>query len=216
MPSTLHAVLTGDIVRSTRSGAPPMSQVRASLEASCATARSAWGCVIGELEVFRGDSWQMLLSAPDRALDVAFLLRAGLRADCDMDTRAAIGIGTVSELDEARISRSTGEAFLASGRLLDDMRAHRLALAPSPATQAHFPWIGVALALADRLIAGWTQRQAELVRLALLTPDATQAQLGALISPPVTQQSVRLVLDAAGWGEAMSALQAFRGTTWRR
>jgi hypothetical protein len=101
---------------------------------------------------------------------VALLIRARLRWKLDSDTRIAMAIGPVASVVTDRISQSSGEVFTASGRLLDEMKRVRLALAASPHTQPHFPWIGHAINLLDLKVTEWTPRQAEAVALVLLAP----------------------------------------------
>lgn len=214
--SQFYAVLTGDIVKSTHRDAPPLEEVRATLAGAVHQAQSAWGCVVGEVDVFRGDSWQLLLDAPGRALEIALLVRAALRWTCGMDTRVAIAVGPVDTIVADRISQSTGAAFLASGRLLDSMKSGRLAIAQTPILQAHAAWIGVAFGLIDRQVSQWTRRQAEIVRLALLDPAASQSVLGESLVPPASQQTAGQLLQDAGWATLMPAIDAFHATCGER
>jgi hypothetical protein len=214
MTAALHAVLTGDIVHSTKPGAAPMAEVRAALEAATQAAQATWGEVIGTVDVFRGDSWQVALTSPRYALHTALLIRAALRADCDMDTRIAIGIGPVEAVDAARVSRSVGEAFLVSGRMLDAMRRGKLALAQAAHTPPQGPWLEAALGLLDHIAGGWTRRQADLVRLRLTRPNASQAELGAALRPPLAKQNAGRMLTTLGWEAVEPSLAVFAGLTW--
>lgn len=213
--SKTYAVLTGDIVGSTRRDAPPMAEVRRALHAAVGDYASADpDTVVGAVDIFRGDSWQLLLASPGDALRAAILLRSGLKARTDLDTRIAIGIGPAEGLDSGKISASSGEAFLASGRMLDEMgKKQRLALAPSPCTQSVMSWMPVFLDLVDVVVADWSQRRAEIAAVALSHPEWTHEEIGAFVSAQrgdeqaISQQGVSdhlakghvpLAADAAG------------------
>lgn len=55
-----------------------------------------------KVEFFRGDSFQMVIDAPENAMKIAVLLRAGLRSctpkECKKpwDVRLSLGVGTIS------------------------------------------------------------------------------------------------------------------------
>lgn len=55
-----------------------------------------------KVEFFRGDSFQMIIDAPENAMKIAVLLRAGLRSctpkECKKpwDVRLSLGVGTIS------------------------------------------------------------------------------------------------------------------------
>ena len=88
------AVLTGDIIRSTRRSPEALDAAMATL-AAAAAAMSAWdGGRPARFTRFRGDGWQCLAPAAGLALRAVLFLRANLRAlDRDADTRVSVGIG---------------------------------------------------------------------------------------------------------------------------
>ncbi|HKJ89198.1 MAG TPA: hypothetical protein VKA48_11915, partial [Gammaproteobacteria bacterium] len=95
----IYAVLTGDLVRSSTLSADELQRVQDGLRtAARELAVASWAAdslVVGELDLFRGDSWQLLLRRPGPALRAALFLRSTLLAQGIADTRIAIGHGTV-------------------------------------------------------------------------------------------------------------------------
>ena len=75
-------------------------------------------------EIFRGDSWQLLVSPSRYALRLACFIRAGLRSRSLADTRIGIGLGDV-EMHGDRPGQSDGIAFRLSGRALDGLKKER-------------------------------------------------------------------------------------------
>lgn len=212
-----YAVLTGDLVRSSRLSQAQLEQARERLSAAVAQA-SGWGdgIVAGAVDFFRGDAWQTVLAEPGLALRLALLQRAVLRASGLGDTRVSIGVGPVTEIDPVHTSRSTGPAFVASGHALDALVGrNRLAIVAAPSVSSSIVGLLSAVAaLCDVIVQGWTARQAELVGLAL-DPDAgTQLEIGARIKPAITKQAVGKGLLAAGWSGIETALEQVEALDW--
>ncbi|MCC7568801.1 MAG: hypothetical protein KO463_04210 [Candidatus Methanofastidiosa archaeon] len=211
-----YAVLTGDIVGSRKLSAEQLDAVRTRLD-WCAGRlnRLTANLVHGRVDVFRGDAWQMLLTEPARALRAAFYARAALLAFEDCQTRIGIGIGPVDRIAEDRISQSMGEAFVLSGRALDEMKPGRkLAIELPEGFGDASNWLGVLLRLCDALAGHWKPRQAEAVLGAL--EGLTQAQIAERLDPPVSQQAVAKALSGGDWSAIEAALERFEtafGTT---
>lgn len=85
------------------------------------------------MELYRGDSFQLLVEDPAMTTKIAILLRAGLiyhtpNKDAGMwDAKVSIGIGSIDFISD-NIVTSDGEAFIYSGRQLDNMGKHRLSI----------------------------------------------------------------------------------------
>lgn len=157
-PDPIHAVLTGDLVRSSALSDDAMARAREIVLATVAeVAGLGWDAMstntsapggseeagtaplalgrrpvrAGSAEFFRGDSWQCLLVEPRWALRVAVLVRVTLLSTLKVDTRVSIGIGAVETVSPDRISLSRGEAFTLSGEGLDRKMGARYRLAIS-------------------------------------------------------------------------------------
>jgi len=66
--------------------------------------------------IFRGDSFQGVLSRPDEALNAALIIRASLLSKFKgkrtrLDSRIAIGIGKIDYLPLDQAGEGDGEAF---------------------------------------------------------------------------------------------------------
>lgn len=196
-PSSLRAVLTGDVVRSTGPEAPSHEELISALATTFRKVEkdSPWqGAVLLPFAIYRGDSFQGVLAHPDPALAIALYLRSSLLAELNLGVRIAIGIGRIEHLDKKSPHKSSGEAFVSSGRSLDKMRKrHCLTIDSSePATDDEF---NTCFALLDALVDHWTEKEAEAIaeRLTGLSQTEIAARLG------VTQGAISQRLKRAGW-----------------
>ena len=164
----IGAVLTGDIVASSSMSEDALRRVREIVLGSV-EAINSWekDAVSGKPDFFRGDSWQLLLRNPQYLLRASLLIRSRLLATGAADTRVAIGVGTVSEIDESKISLSSGEAFSLSGHALDKMKDERMVLAMAPAFSEISDFAAAVVRVCDAMVSGWTARQAEITGIAL-------------------------------------------------
>jgi hypothetical protein len=210
MPQTDLAVLTGDIIKSTRLSPAALDAAMAAL-ADAAAAMSGWeGSRDARFSRFRGDGWQCLAPSPAQALRAALFLRASLRAlDRDADTRVSVGIGPGTLPAAGGLAAASGPAFEISGRGLDRMaRAQQLAVAWA-APPAAAAVVGAVFALADEISRLWTPRQAEVLVETLSPGDEPQETLAA--QHGVSQQAIAKRLSGGGeWAlrRALAALEA--------
>ncbi len=211
MPEVL-AVLTGDIVRSTRLGGDALDAAMTHLRGA-AEALAGWpGARPVRFTRFRGDGWQCLAPAPHLALRAALVLRAGLRAlDADTDSRVAIGIGAGRLPQGTGLAAASGAAFEVSGRGLDAMpRGRRIAIdwADPPPDAA---LIDALCGLADEISRRWTPPQAE-VLTGTLSPGTTP-QRALAERHGISQQAIAKRLSAGGDAALHRALGALETGT---
>lgn len=214
-PDTTFAVLTGDIIQSSRLSANELEGVRESLRDTVRQIKS-WkrGLVKGQLSLFRGDSWQLLLADPAYALRAAVYLRARMIAAGLADTRVAVGIGSVDHLHSRDVTRSTGEAFSLSGSALDDMKdPARLALAVADGLSRPAGLVAVVGQLCDALISEWTQRQAEMVSHAIDPKGLIQEEIARAVEPAISRQQVSKALIGAHWPAIREAITEWECAT---
>jgi hypothetical protein len=217
MDKQIYAVLTGDIIASTAMAPQKFAATLATIRRVVETfGRSHPGAVTTAPDIFRGDSWQLVLAAPALALRLALLIRMTLRSEIDADTRISIGIGGITTLDVQRASLSVGEAFMLSGTGLDGMTLY-YDLSGGLASGGRIPteWLRVMLRLVSTVMRGWTRRQAEIVLAALLAEDATHEALSRTLSPPVSKQTVSKTLNSANWHVISDAIAVFEKTEWQ-
>ena len=215
-PEPIHAVLTGDLIKSKTLLDKELSAAQRLLRQGIRDFCEATGQrVPGGPDFFRGDAWQVFLEDPAGALRLALLLRARLRAQTRTDTRIAMGIGPVRRVDRRKISLSMGEAFELSGLALDRMSRYFDLTAALPAAGAPTgAWLPVLMHLCSELARNWSKRQAEIVSVALLHSELTHEQIGTLLPRPVKKQTVTSALRSAHYRALLEALRLFEQCDW--
>lgn len=205
----IKAVITGDLVKSSRIKDADMAPVINSLKNTFKEINIQLLNGKGSFEIFRGDSFQGLIPNPGLALLVSIIIRAHLRRyepskvqgqdklnkpilNAYSDARIAIGVGEISHKAN-RISESQGDAFEKSGRALDALKPdnERLSIVT--------PWedinseLTIECKLADAIISRWTATTAEAMFHYLLY-NRNQLELATLLK--ITQPGVhkRLVI----------------------
>jgi hypothetical protein len=214
-PAATFAVLTGDIIQSSRLSTGELEQVHQTLRDAVQQIKS-WkrGLVKGKVSLFRGDSWQFLLADPAYALRAAVYLRACMIASGLADTRVAVGIGSVENLHSRDVTRSTGEAFSLSGSALDGMKdPARLVLAVADSPMRPSGLVAVIGKLCDALISEWTQRQAEIAGYALHPSEPIHEEIASKVEPVVSRQQISKALSGAHWPAIRQAVQEWERAT---
>ena len=178
MNEKVYAVITGDIVGSTR-----ISEEYGTSWINCLSKSLRY---VGRnyqvpFSIYRGDSFQGMTSNPELALRDAICLRlmliSGFEKDKKyprLDARIAIGIGNIDPTTDTRsqISEMEGEAFINSGRQLDKLKNKKQNLSIKS------PWpdldcdLDLYCMVADRLIKRWTKKECEAIMQ--LLEDKTQ------------------------------------------
>lgn len=162
-----YAVLTGDIVKSREIS--PRAQLIETLKEALETTRETHQA---EYDVFRGDSFQLVVpSAPAAAL-VAIIIRSKLISHSPKksnlwDTRISIGIGEITYRGE-KITESDGPAFLLSGKGMDELnKKNRKLIIKGPWEQADRS-LSLVTRFADDIISNWSRYSAETAFLSLV------------------------------------------------
>ncbi len=113
----IKAVLTGDIVNSTKLGAAAEKKLVKTLQQLLADY---------QFEFYRGDSFQVYLKEANKALQTALLCRSAAisitqgEQTIASDVRISIGIGQVNTR-VLSLGSANGEAFILSGRAFDEI-----------------------------------------------------------------------------------------------
>jgi hypothetical protein len=210
--SNCMAVLTGDIVGSRKADSPDPRKLAGSLQAAAREAKKAFpGAGLSAIDVFRGDSWQMLVEHPEDALRITLFLRTFLQggsgsAGASWITRVGIGLGPAEWVDSRHVSRSQGKAFVASGQAIDSLSGSRRHLAMCSAASDELERSGRAVVtLLDALVRRWTKKQAWAVCGALC--GLTQEAIAAAFVPPVGRRTAGDHLERADWDAVGAALK---------
>ncbi len=204
----LYAVLTGDVIGSSRWETGERQDLLADLKK--ALVRIEDTLVLPPL-VFRGDSFQGVISQPEEALRAALIVRADLRSHDGgtrrrLDARIAIGVGTIEYLPEDRVGEGFGDAYRYSGMELDALKKKRMHLV------IRTPWpdandeLKAGCALLDVIIRHWTREQAEAIGYSL--QGLTQGEVADRLH--IIQPSVNQRLRLGGYPAVQEFLERYR------
>ena len=190
----IHAVITGDIVRSESIGLDKRDLLLNMLRHIHNELQSLSAM---KMEIYRGDSFQIIVSNPAQSLRIASMIRTYLIGNTPKgekgtwDARISIGIGSIDYNGES-IVVSDGEAFKLSGRGLDSIEKSRLAVATC--------WnevneeVNASIGFVDNLISSLSANQAQLLYLAI-AEQLPQVEIEAKTGK--SQQNISKTLNAA-------------------
>lgn len=207
-----YGVITGDIIDSSRLD---HGQRKKLVEALKSVFKSIEQHQKGKLsgpsfEIYRGDSFQGVITDPGQALEYAILIRASLRKSFDTkiedmwDARTAIGIGEIEQFSK-KIAESDGTAFRNSGPVLDQMKADERILIKTPWNDLNDEF-RASCALLDIVVSKWSASQAEVVveQLNGLNQLKISEKLG------ISQSAVHQRIKAAHWEAVEKLLNRYR------
>lgn len=199
----LYAVITGDIVDSSKLTSSQRSRLLSALKSSFNTIKDMMPDGIhASFEIHRGDSFQGVLTKPDTAFRAAIAIRASLRHGFKtkqrryaLDARIAIGIGSIDFLPAGRGSEGDGEAFRRSGQTLDEMKGDQRLIIRTPWREVDAE-LDIECALLDALINRWSGEQAQAIlgQIQGLTQEKAAKEFG--VSQPAVRQRLK---SAGGW-----------------
>ena len=171
----MKASITGDIVGSQELSDPtlwlnPLEQVLNGFGES----PDVW-------EIYRGDSFQIEVQ-PEDALRISLIIKAVIKKlrVKKLNVRIAIGIGE-KRFSSKHVGRSSGDAFVFSGRLLERLKQDKVNLgvkSPWPDFNREFNMI---FRLALIVMDGWTANSAEVAELMLKNPELKQTEIGGVL-----------------------------------
>ncbi len=193
----LYSVLSGDLVGSSKLETGERKEILSVLKNSFNQVKSIYPkAVRSEFDIYRGDSFQGILSAPSVSLGSAIIIRAYLRSKIGhkADARIAIGIGKIDYLPK-HITEGYGEAFVISGKLLDKMKKSRFNFQIETPSEEINRELRIEFILLDFLISKWSPEQSEAIikHLKGLTQEEIAKKLG------ISQPAVHKRLDNAGF-----------------
>lgn len=215
----MEAVLTGDIVRSRRLNVDRRQDLYRELNLLSILLEEQYSTVVlpGSLSNFRGDSWQVVLSQPQKAVEIGLFIRSYLRYKFGseaLDTRIAIGIGTTNFIPTENLAAGDGPAFVLSGHLLEEFKSERMGLKIEEniplfrLESSLLDGVNTTLQLLDVLITGWTPSQCQAVFWAM--QNKRQTEIAQLWQPTsIRQASVSYHLNRAGWDSVKTTLEYF-------
>lgn len=157
------AVLTGDLVHSSKMSRHTLTSSQKQLNQMIKFLSDHYQA---RGELYRGDSFQIILPQPALAARSAILLICALKTndelDHPVDTTLSIGIGDYKYLDD-QVSLSQGQAFELSGRGLDS--SERGALSLHCAESRDQQYLGLLTQFVSFHLSSITRKQAEVLYL---------------------------------------------------
>jgi hypothetical protein len=191
----IYAVITGDIVKSGKFGSEREKALKILKDALNSLSDFKKKSIGGVSDIFRGDSFQIVISEPNHALEIAIYLKAQLLSKTIkgkiIDVRIAIGIGEIESLNKKNIQESDGEAFRLSGNALDGISKYRRFSINSGINELNKQLEFISSSI-DSITRRWSSEQAEAILLWLSgdTQNFISKKLG--ISQPAVNQRLQL------------------------
>jgi len=191
----IYAVITGDIVKSRKFGSNREKALNALKETLDSLSNFKNKSIGGISDIFRGDSFQIVVSEPASALEIAIFLKARLLTETikekNIDVRIAIGIGKIEAFNKENIPESDGEAFRLSGNALDGISKYRRLSIKSNIDELNKQLKFVSSSL-DSITRRWSPEQAEAILLWLSENTQTSISEKLGISQPAVNQRLKL------------------------
>ena len=195
----MTSVITGDVINS-RKVANQDEWIK-----PLKKALTKYGKTPKHWEIFRGDSFQVEISQPEKSFWAAISIKAHIRSIKALDVRMAIGIGD-KNFSAPRITESNGPAFINSGEQFETLKKIKQNLAiKSPWPELDIE-LNLMIGLASIAMDKWSPSSAELVVLSLDNNDLSQIELGRKIGR--RQSSISERQSRAHYGE-ITELESF-------
>jgi len=201
-PDKIFSVITGDFIGFSDLPASVREEMYFVLKNCGAELSSAFpGMMPYELDVFRGDGWQILIADPALSLRAALYLRAGIKAHAParhIDSRLAIGVGPIDYVPDNRVSAGDGLAFRLSGKLIEQMNSSKSGtMRFSMNGWDQTPLVDGLVRMAGVFADLWTTKQALAMTGALQGWD--RRQISGLWQPSISPQAVGKHLERGNW-----------------
>ena len=197
----VRAVLTGDIVNSTRLKKVTEKKLLKMLTAALAKY---------QFEFYRGDSFQVYVKNPVEALQTALLCRTAAMSVSKNETinlsdvRLSIGIGAVT-MQVKTLGTAKGEAFILSGRAFDEMTGKDTRLVIATANSLANAGLQIIADYLNAVLKVMTGKQAEVIFE--LLQGKTQQEVAKLLKK--SKSTVHQHVTAGRWSEIEKLLRQY-------
>ena len=151
-------------------------------------------------EVYRGDSFQVVIAKPADALKTAMSIKASLKSIPEVDVRMAIGIGSRT-YNAAKVTESNGTAFVYSGEKFELLKIEKQNLAIKSNWPEFDKEMNLLLKLSLIIMDNWTVNAAEAVKTTMENPGKVQEELGQMVG--IKQNAISNRLKRAYFDEIM-------------
>lgn len=194
----LSAVITADIVNSTRLSKPGVKKIVKHI-----------GSVFAghKLEFFRGDSFQAYIKNPGEALHIILLARTGAiqLSSGVSDIKVSLGIDMVT-LPLKQLNTASGDAFVLSGRVFDIMKTERrLYISANEKHEIINTGLRLLAQFTDYLFLHMTAKQAAVVFELLM--NMSQVDIAKKLKK--SQATIHKHIQSAGWPEIEKLLTEY-------
>lgn len=187
------AVITGDVINSKKSNPKAwLKSLKNELD-KMGKSPKTWN-------IYRGDSFQVLINNANEGLMAAIKIKASLKSLKNTNVRMAVGIGDIT-YNAPKINESNGSAFVHSGEKFEMLRKEKQNLAIKSDWPAFDKEINLYLKLALIAMDNWTINAAEIVSTALENPGKLQEELGKIVG--IKQNAISNRLKRAYFDEIM-------------
>ncbi len=175
-----------------------------------------WGNSPRQWELVWGDFFQIEIEDPADSLRKALEIKALIKSIGPnnlnkkigpINVRMAIGIGE-KKYSAPRISESNGPAFVYSGDKFEKLKKEKRNLAVQSRWSDFDDEINLYLKLTNSFMDNWSVSSAELMRIVLQSPGATQEEIGQILG--IKQNSVSGRWNRAKIDEIMEVEHVFR------
>ena len=208
------AVLTADLIDSTKYSKEILEFIIGQLQKEFSALTTQYKGQ-ANFAMFRGDSFQGVLTTPEDALNVALRLKATVtKAQLDQtmskavipigDVRIAIGIGQ-GELPDGDLNTANGEAYQYSGRLLDGMKELGRKTQMRCGNEAINDEFLTTFAFLDNVTDRWSVASSEVIYY--LLKGLKEQEIADTLER--SQAAINLRKKAASWQEIQGLLQRF-------
>jgi len=137
---------------------------------------------------------------------LCYRLKAALKRTALLEVRIAIGLGSVTMIDND-IAKSTGTALTKSEELLDILKSKKQEIMIDSGRHLDV-YMNSLLKMALLFMNEWTENAAATVYEMFKTPHITQAELGKKLG--VQQATASRRLNRAHWQETQEVLSVFK------
>lgn len=185
------AVITGDIINSKRNNPKTWLKVLKKELEKAGKSPKTW-------DIYRGDSFQLLVNNPEDALLTAIKIKASLKSIKNTNVRMSVGIGDITYA-APKITESNGTAFVHSGEKFELLKKEKQNLAIKSDWPAFDKDMNLFLKLASIAMDNWTTNAAEIVYTTLENPGKLQEELGRIVG--IKQNAISNRLKRAYYDE---------------
>jgi len=162
-------ILTGDIINSRKVSSKKWMDDLKTIFQSIGKSPNDW-------EIYRGDEFQLEIKSIEKALLVAFQIKAFFKS-IKLDVRMSLGFGDKTH-KARKITESNGSAFIRSGETFETLKKQKINLAINSGNAEFDEKLNLMLNLSLSFMDKWLQQSAEFVLVTIQNPTLSQEEIG--------------------------------------